>query len=284
LSAQTATLRGVVTDDSGAVVPGTKVSLTATDGKVRTAISSSDGSYLFGGIDPGTYTFQASAPNFAVRPTTIAIKPGTQTFNLQLKLAVVTQQVTVQERGASVTPEPSNNASATVLGGEDLRALSDDPDDLIADLIAIAGPGAGPGEASIFIDGFSGGIAPSKESIREIRINQNPFSPEYDKLGAGRIEILTKPGTNEFHGSDGFNFASDFWNSRNPYAAQKAPFLLKEYIANVSGPIRKSGSFFFDLRRDATDNGAVINGTTLDPVSLDIINPFTNVFRVPQRR
>src|SRR5207247_6562028 len=86
------------------------------------------------------------------------------------------------------------NASATVLAGDDLQALSDNPDDLIDELIAIAGPGAGPGGASVFIDGFSSGQLSSRESIREIRINQNPFSAEYDRIGTGRIEILTRPG------------------------------------------------------------------------------------------
>src|SRR5207247_3472710 len=80
------------------------------------------------------------------------------------------------------------------------------------------------------------------------------------------------------------NFGDDFWNSRNPYAQQKAPFLLKEYIGNVSGPVGKRASFFFDFRRDAVDNGAVINGTTLDPATLNIVDPFTSVFRIPQRR
>ncbi|PYS11402.1 MAG: hypothetical protein DMG15_17870 [Acidobacteria bacterium] len=137
---------------------------------------------------------------------------------------------------------------------------------------------------NFFIDGFSSGQLGSKESIREIRINQNPFSAEYDRIGTGRVEILTRPGTNQFHGSGFFNFGNDFWNSRNPYAPQKAPFLLRESGGNLSGPIGKRASFFLDLRRDAVDNGAIINGTTLDPATLGIINPFTDVFRTPQRR
>src|SRR5262249_7609427 len=100
----------------------------------------------------------------------------------------------------------------------------------------------------------------------------------------GRVEILTKPGTNQFHGTEGFNFANDFWNSRNPFAQQKAPFLLKEYSGNVSGPMGKRASFFLDLRRDAVNNGAIINGTTLDPDTLGIVDPYTDVFRIPQRR
>ena len=97
--------------------------------------------------------------------------------------------------------DPSSNVGALVLKNEDLDALPDDPDDLQADLQALAGPAAGPNGAQFFVDGFSGGQLPPKSSIREIRINSNPFSAEFDRPGFGRIEILTKPGTDTFHGS-----------------------------------------------------------------------------------
>src|SRR5256885_11141242 len=149
--------------------------------------------------------------------------------------------------------------------------------------MALAGPAAGPGGGSIFIDGFSGGQLPSKDSIREIRINQNPFSPEYDRLGFGRIEIFTKPGTDKFRGSTYYNFADSFWNSRNPYEQQKAPFRLHEYGGSLSGPINKRSSFFLDVRRDDITNGSIINAITLDPQTL-AINPFTDTPGTPQRR
>src|SRR5437016_5017093 len=284
LFAQTASLRGIVTDESGAIVPGAKITLTANAGTTNTAVAGNDGSYSFTGITPGDYVAKASAPDLATAPIKTTIRPGVQTLNLQLKVTSVAQQVTVEDRAVTVTPEPANNASATVLAGDDLQALSENPDDLIAELIAIAGPSAGPGGASVFIDGFSTGQLASKESIREIRINQNPFSAEYDRVGTGRVEILTRPGTNQFHSSEFFNISSDVWNSRNPYAGQKAPFLLREFGGNLSGPMSKRASFFMDVRRDATDNGAIINGTTLDPLTLNIVNPFTDVFRIPQRR
>src|SRR5208282_930128 len=117
---------------------------------------------------------------------------------------------------------------------------------------------AGPNGGQIYVDGFSGGELPPKESIREIRINSNPFAPEYDSLGYGRIQIFTKPGTDKFHGSAFFNLGDDVWNSRNPYAEQKAPFLLEEYGGNVSGPLNSRTSFFLDVRRDVVDNGSII--------------------------
>ena len=109
------------------------------------------------------------------------------------------------ESTVTVSVEPDNNATALVIKGEDLASLPDDPDDLADALQALAGPGAGPNGGQIYIDGFSGGQLPPKESIREIRINQNPFSAEYDRLGFGRIEILTKPGSDHIHGAFRFN-------------------------------------------------------------------------------
>jgi len=93
-----------------------------------------------------------------------------------------------------------------------------------------------------------------------------------------------KPGTDKLKGSVYFNFANQFWNTRNPYAQQKAPFLLKEYGGSVSGAVNKHASFFLDVRRDEVDNGSIINAITVNPQTFAIINPFTDVFRTPQRR
>ena len=213
------------------------------------------------------------------------MRSGVQTLNLQLSVVLTEQRVVVNEIAASsITIDSSNNASAVTLRGDDLKALGDSAEDLQADLLALAGPSAGPGGGAVLVDGFSGGLLPSKESIREIRINQNPFSPEYDRFGLGRIEIFTKPGTDKFRGSVFYNFAHHFWNSRNPYGQKKAPFLLREYGGNLSGPVNKRSSFFLDVRRDEVDNGSIVNAITLDPRTLDVINPFTDTPGTPQRR
>jgi hypothetical protein len=212
---QTATLRGVVTDQSAAVIPKATVTINGPAGLTQTASTGDDGSYTFSNLPLGNYTVQATAPQLTLpQPQRVTLRAGVQTLNLQLRVAVTLEQVTVQETsGPTVSTDAANNASALVLRGADLDALCDNPDDLSADLQALAGPAAGPNGGSIFIDGFSGGDLPPKDAIREIRINSNPFSPEYDKLGYGRIEIFTKPGTDKYHGSIGWNFANDFWAS-----------------------------------------------------------------------
>jgi hypothetical protein len=140
--AQTGTLRGQVTDESGALVPAAKVTLTAADGSVKTTEADSRGAYIFAEIPAGDYSAIASAPQLSMlQPAAISIRSGSQTLNLQLKVAATTQQVTVKENaGPTVSTEASNSASALVLRGSDLDALSDDPEDLLADLQALAGP------------------------------------------------------------------------------------------------------------------------------------------------
>ncbi len=283
--AQTASLRGQVFDESGAVVPKATVALTGSDGQTKAEKTLDDGSYFFTGLKPGQYTMNASAPKLQSAPVPVTLKQGVQTLRLEVKVTAVQEQVTVQDNsGPDLSTESANNASALVLKGKDLETLADDPEDLATDLQSLAGPSAGPGGDSIYIDGFSGGQLPPKDAIREIHINQNPFAPEYDKLGYGRVEILTKPGANKFHGNGYYNFGDSVWNSRNPYAAEKAPFLLKEYGGSLEGPVSKQASFFLTVDRAAIDNGAIINGTTLNPNTFSILDPYTQVFRIPQRR
>ena len=279
-----AVLRGRVLDDSGAVVPGATVTATPSEGKPQSVVADASGAYSIPQLALGTYTLQASLQNLATaKSVTVEIGSNPQVVDLLVKISVTTQQLTVKDgQEAVVGIDPAANASAVVLRGEDLQALSDNPDDLQADLQALAGPSAGPNGGAIYIDGFSGGEIPPKEAIREIRINQDPFSPEYDKLGYGRIEIFTKPGAAKYRGTVDYNLGTDKWNSRNPYSAVKAPLLLNEFEGGGGGPLTKHSSFTVDAQRNLVDNGSVVNAVTLDPNNL-IPASFSTVFKTLQR-
>ena len=109
----------------------------------------------------------------------------------------------------------------------------------------LAGPAAGPNGGEIYIDGFTGGQIPPKSSIREIRINQNPFSAEFDRLGYGRIEILTKPGTDKLHGQIEARGNDSSFNSRNPILqTAEPPYYSYNLQGSVGGPISKNASYF----------------------------------------
>lgn len=151
-----------------------------------------------------------------------------------------------------------------MLRGSDLEALPDDPDELTNVLRAMAGPSAGLSGSQFLVDGYSTGSVPSKESIREIRLNENPFSAEYDKLGFGRVEIITKAGTDKLRGDVFLNFNDESLNARNPFAANRAPFQSKYFGGNLSGPIvAGKASYFLNFeQRNVTDN-AVVNAVVL---------------------
>jgi hypothetical protein len=268
------------------MVPGARVVLSQAEHPTAETVSKSDGSYRFGDVPEGTYSVTASVKQLSL-PDPLPLQIGKADVKLDLVLRVVikTEEISVNDASdrPGVSLESASNAGAISIKGEDLKSLADNPEDLQADLQALAGPAAGPSGGSIYIDGFSNGQVPPKESIREVRINQNPFSPEFEKLGLGRVEIFTKPGAAKFNGSVGFNFANDFWNARNPYAAQKAPLLLIESENTVGGPLGKKASFTIDVERHSVDNGSVVNAVILDPSTLQA-QQYTSVPKSIQRR
>ncbi|HEX8098399.1 MAG TPA: carboxypeptidase regulatory-like domain-containing protein, partial [Pyrinomonadaceae bacterium] len=278
-----ATLQGQVSDEFGGLIVGATVTVTDASGVVKTATTGADGQYVFGALPPGRYVVRASAPGFASFENAGAdVTAGrNDPLNITLTVAVEQAEVTITAE-PPISTEPENNAGAVVLRGTDLESLPDDPDDLQEALQALAGPSAGMNGGDIFIDGFTGGRLPPKESIREIRINRNPFSAEYDRLGYGRIEIFTKPGTDKYRGQAFFNFSDARLNSRNPYAAVRAPFQSRRYGGNVSGPLSsKKASFFLDFeRREINDNG-IVNAIILDP-QLNV-TPFGQTVLTPRR-
>lgn len=283
-------ISGTVKDNTGGIIPGASVTLSNEGGTVRTVTTGADGSYVFRGIGAGVYTISATYSGLQQEGiTAVTVAAGqAATRDISMTLQAQRQEVTVNETATNtVNTDPANNASALVLKQEDLDALPDDPDDLEADLQALAGPSAGPGGNQIYIDGFSGGRLPPKESIREIRINSNPFSAEYDRLGYGRIQIFTKPGSDKFHGQGYYNISDGIWNSRNPFLVQPGlsnpPFRTQLFGGNVSGPLGKHASFFIDTERRQIDDNGIYTSTV--PTS-DFLGEqaYQGYYSTPQRR
>jgi hypothetical protein len=260
------TLRGLITDELGAAIVGASVTLTDSAGTQKKTATNSEGVYSFSGLTPGKYTVSAVATGFA--PTLnqeVNITGQRQTLDLTLRVTIE-EKVTVGAEQA-VSTDATNNANQTVISGKDLDALPDDPDELAAALQALAGPQVGPNGGQIFIDGFTGGNLPSKDSIREIRINQNPFAAENDQP-SGRVDILTRPGTDKLRGGASFNFNDESLNSRNPFAissSKRTPFQFRQYSFNLNGPlVKRKASYFVEFNRNETDDNELIRATVLD--------------------
>src|SRR3984957_439848 len=288
--AQTPSLGGTVTDPSGALIPDALVQLRGPGPELRVT-TDDKGQYSFITVPPGKYTVRVIAKGFTVSQKQGFDISTPQTLDVQLTIEAESQVVNVEETAGQVSTDPGSNGDALVLHAKELESLSDDPDELAQQLQAMAGPAAGPSGGQIYIDGFTGGNLPPKSSIREIRINSNPYAPEYDMPGFGRIEILTKPGSDTFHGQVFGQYNNEDFNSRSALFTGSSLPPYKQLFEgfSVTGPVKKNkASFSFDFdRRDITEN-AFILATTLDnnfnPVTVNqgVVTPQTRMNITPR--
>ena len=253
-----ATFHGQIADPTGALIPGATISVNDAKGKeIARATADAGGNYELHGVPPGTYVVMATADGFAPfasQPITVA---AGQSKKIDIAMAIQTaqQSVVVTDDSPTVSTEAAGNANSVIITGKDIDALSDDPTELQNELSALAGPSAGPNGGQIYIDGFAGGQLPPKSSIREIRVNQNPFSAEYDRLGYGRIEILTKPGTDQLHGQFFIQGNPSQFNTADPLITTPIPsYYSYQYNGTLSGSIKKNSSFFVSAEHRNINN------------------------------
>jgi len=277
-------LRGQVTDPSGAAIAHADVVLTPAAASAALIKTQTDGqgAYEFKALDPGQYSLTVAASGFSLYENDSIVVAAGQPLrlNVAMKIEVEQEKIQVSDTVPTVDVNPANNAGAIVISGKELEALPDDPDELLTDLQALAGPSAGPNGGQMYIDGFTAGQLPPKSSIREIRINSNPFSAEYDKLGYGRIEVFTKPGTDKFHGQFLVNGNDSAFNSSDPFAGPESGYYTAQYNGNIGGPITKTSSFFLNVDRRNINDLAAIDAVTLDPN----LNPFQTLESAPNPR
>lgn len=256
----TAHLSGTVTDPQGAVIPGAAITVQSA-GQSVTAIADAGGRYTLPALPPEIYTVTVTAPGFAAKPLTGIKLAAHETKQLDLTLTIDVQQQQVQVNAASSGSTPRENGDAVVLRASDLAALSPDSRQLQQQIQAVGG-GDSP---QIYIDGFSGGKLPPKDSIREIRINQNPYSTEYDDIGLNRIEVFTKPGSDMWHGYVYSGGTDSVLDSRDPYSVLPQPFSQTQSEGGISGPIvTKIASFNVNGGYYRTQNSSIVDAETLN--------------------
>ena len=193
-------------------------------------------------LPPGSYDITVIADGFDPFVSTVTIaRAGSSHLNAALTIVAANEQVNVFANQNSTGA--GENKSALVLGAAERATLSDDDATFQQQIQAI---GADTTQwASIYVDGFSGGQIPPKDSIREIRINQNPYSAQrFPVLVFGRIEIFTKPGSDKLHGHLMVFANDDSFNAQNPIVGTQPPYYMLVLRGNISGPIGKKTSFF----------------------------------------
>ena len=162
-------LRGQVNDPSGAAIANADVVLTPSTAAAALIKTQTDGQggYEFKALAPGQYSLTVVAPGFSVYENDNVVVAAGQPLrlNIAMNIQVEEQKIQVSDTVPTVDVNPANNAGAIAISGKELEALPDDPDELLTDLQALAGPSAGPNGGQMYIDGFTAGQLPPKSSI-----------------------------------------------------------------------------------------------------------------------
>ncbi len=231
------------------------------------------GVYALHNLAPGLYTVRVEARRFQayeILSFRVAGPPRIR-HNFTLELARIRQEIVVSSGEKPLGIEPESSASTIALRRNALTGLPDDPNDFAAAIQALAGPSAlGATDPQLFVNGFILNQMPPKETIREIRINDNPFSAENDRPATNRIDAVTKAGGRQVHGEAYLNWDAGWWDSVNPYTRPLPPNPSRLYGGNVAGPLTSRASFFVSLERTSIDFQNAVNATILNPSLLPV--------------
>jgi hypothetical protein len=307
-SQSTATIQGSITDQSGSVISGAKVTLrNQATGFERIVQSDSDGNYQAAALPPGVYNVDAQAQGFgalSVKDLTLEVS-RIVVQNFQLKIGDVTQVLTV-------TADTQNVETSTITVGQVInqKTVQEIPLNgrhfvdlglLIPGSVTppqngfLTAPLRGQGSfafntagnredtVNFMINGINLNdmsqnqitFQPSINTVQEFKVDNSTYSAEYGRNSGAIVNIATRSGTNEFHG-EGFEFLrNDALDARNFFDARKPPFKRNQFGGNIGGPIFKDRTFFFFSYEGLRQRqGLTLNGNTLtDAQRASVTNP-----------
>jgi outer membrane receptor protein involved in Fe transport len=309
-------ISGIVVDASGGAVPGAAVSIRNVDtGASRTATSGVTGGFTFPQLLPGTYAVSAELAGFSsAKVTNVTVSVGGETtVKLVLEPSGVQPSVTVSS-GAPLI-ETTKSEVSSVVNEKMIQALPTNGRNFLDVVLSTPGvvkdnfrlgdlvfAGQRGTLNSVVVDGadnnntFFGqalgrtgsGRAPyqfSLDSIKEFQVNTNAYSAEYGRAGGAVINVVTKSGTNEFHGNAFYFYRDKQLNAKSYFDAVngrvKAPYYFDQFGATIGGPIIPDKLFFFanyDGQRNKTPNTVVLSipsGTPNDPDTIAGISNLT---------
>ena len=257
-------ISGVVQDQAGATVVGAHVELgTGSSPATQSSTTDQSGRFEFKRIAAGQYQLRVSDQGFET--TTLDVSVGSQApapLKVVMAVASIRQETTVTSEPSKISTEASDNKDTVALTEQSLSNLPVFDQDYIGAMSRFLDPGSvGTNGVTLVVNGMEVnnlGVSPS--AIKEIKINQDPYSAEYQRPGRGRIEVITKPGSPEYHGTFNFVFRDAHFNARDPFAVTRPPEQRRIYEGYLSGPIKRSKktSFLVSVSRKEEDLQSVV--------------------------
>ncbi len=281
-------ISGTVLDPSGAAIAGAQVVLLSEDGKeVSRVTSDKDGGFQFEKLPTGNFKIEVQAPGF--RDTVAEVKLGSrQPSPLRVVLPIAVQNEVVNVAGGDVsvvvTTDVSENQNANNLDRSALDRVPVFDQDYITMMSRFLDDSTiGTNGVSLIVNGIEAngpGVTPS--AVQEVRINQNPYSARFARPGRARLEIITKGGTPNYHGSVNFLFRDAVFDARNTFAAGKPPEQRQFYEGSLTGPIgeSKKSSFLLSLESDKDNGQAAVVATGANNVAINenVFQPMRHFF------
>lgn len=270
-SSNTADLEGLITDPAGAVIAGASLSVKNREtGVVRTGESSQIGRYRIAALPAGDYELTVMKPGFATGVRTgLLLRVGqVATIDVELPVAGQTEKVTVTAAAPMI--ETGRATVGAVVDRNEIENLPINGRNFLDYSRTVAGvtgqqtSGQGSGISfngqrgrsnNLSIDGVDNNgqlnantrLSMSQDAVREFQVVTNMFAPEFGNAGGGLVNVVSRSGTNDFHGNVFFFLRDESMDGRNAFVtdAEKPPFRRKNSGATLGGPVARNRTFFF---------------------------------------
>ncbi|HYR77071.1 MAG TPA: TonB-dependent receptor [Pyrinomonadaceae bacterium] len=258
-----ASITGVVHDQAGAAIVGARVQLSGAGNTQQSSTTDQSGSFEFKRIPFGEYQVQITSEGF--ESATVDVVVGSQPrLPLQVVMAIASlrQETTVTSTPTQISTEASENKDTVALTEQSLSNLPVFDQDYIGAMSRFLDPvSVGTSGVTLIVNGMEvNNLGVSPTAIKEIKINQDPYSAEYARPGRGRIEVTTKPGSPEYHGTFNFIFRDAHLNARDPFALSRPPEQRRIYEGIFTGPVghSKKTSFLISVSRKEEDLQSIV--------------------------
>jgi hypothetical protein len=259
-------LVGAVQDTSGAVIVGAKVTVAAPDGTIVTqGTTDNSGNFKFAKVSTGNYTIDVTQAGFQEVKRSITVGTGMQQLVMVLPISSVKEEVIVgspDSGGAQVSTEIAQNQNANSVDRDTLDRLPVFDQDYITTMSRFLDSDAtGTNGITLVVNGIeANGPGVTASAIQSVKINQNPYTALYSRPGRARVEITTKGGTPQPHGSANFLYRDSLFDARNTFAVTKPSEQRTYYEGSLTGPLshNKKTTFLLALDRDNDNQQAIV--------------------------
>jgi carboxypeptidase family protein/TonB-dependent receptor-like protein len=275
---------GVVVDATGAVLPNAQIELTtATGTAVQSTVADESGAFRIDRVAPGRYDIRAIFDGF--QPTTVHITVGNRALaplRVTMPIAGISQVVTVGTTAAEVSKNAAANLDASTVDQKGIENLPLFNQDVLATMSRFLDSSAiGTNGATLVVNGIEvNNLNVSASAIQQIKVNQDPYSAEYPRPGRGRIEVVLKLGSQDYHGIANVLFRDSRLDQPNAYATVKPEEQRRMFEGFLSGPIGHSDntSFMLSAKDNADDTQSIVVAQGLSgPINLNVPSPYRNV-------